>query len=64
MSLPWLKGAISGPIRAQAYCNSCTFFSRHGRRGERVGGEQGRGLAVLFVLECTGLSAADSSASD
>lgn len=64
MSLPWLKGAISVPIRARAYCNSCTFFSRQGRGGERVRGEQGRGLAVLSVPECTGLSAADSAASD
>lgn len=54
MSLPRLKGAISGPIRAQAYCNSCTFFSQRGEGG----------VGEARCPECMALSAVESVADD
>lgn len=55
MSLPWLKGAISGPIRAYGLTVTAAHFSDDRRLGEggwkreasRAGGG---GPAVLFVL--------------
>lgn len=55
MSLPWLKGAISGPIRAYGLTVTAAHFSDDRRLGEggwkreasRAGGG---GPAVLFAL--------------
>lgn len=64
VSLPWLKGKgwVGGdyfwPYKsAQAYCNSCTFFSQQGvwRGGVWVSFGRGSPPAVLFEHEAVRL---------
>lgn len=78
VSLPWLKGAISGPIRAYGLTvTAAHFFCRQGRCWWWMSGGKGGGVrkksrhagqvggpAALFVPECMRLSAVDSTAGD
>lgn len=68
MSLPWLKGAISGPIRAYGLTVTAAHFSANRRGGgvrkKRQASRAGGGPAMLFVPECMRLSAVDSTAGD
>lgn len=59
MSLPWLKGAISGPIRAYGLTVTAAHFSDDRRLGEG-GGRERRAEQVVVVgvlLCCFALSA-------
>lgn len=69
MSLPWLKGAISGPISAYGLTVTAAHFSANRGGGaikkevSRVDG--GGGVpAELFVPECMRLSTVDLTAVD
>lgn len=67
MSLPWLKGAISGPIRAHGLTVTAAHFSAN--RGGWGGGKErgvegGRGVCLLLCCLCMRLSAVDSTAGD
>lgn len=48
MSLPWLKGAISGPIRAYGLTVTAAHFS-DGRRLGEGGGRERRAEQVVVV---------------
>lgn len=69
MSLPWLKGAISGPIRVYRLTVTAAHFSANRvvwRRGKRGVRERKRraGQVGLFVSECVRLATVDSKAGD
>lgn len=69
MSLPWLKGAISGPIRAYGLTVTAAHFSddrRLGEGGVEERGEQSRwwGPCCAVCAKCMRRFAVDSTAGD